>query len=129
MALRACLWFEARLLPLRIGQRRLDAVLAIADEEAPHLHSALAPAEICRLVKRATRHPLLMRNRRCLRQGVLGMRALRAAGHRPQLHFGVDPRSLDRPLPDAHCWIVLDEEVLMNPPDIGMVTIHRHAPQ
>jgi hypothetical protein len=64
-----------------------------------------------------------MRNRRCLRQGLLAYRYLRLAGFRPALHFGVDRRSLADPDIKAHCWLVLDGEAILNPPDPSMVTV------
>jgi hypothetical protein len=70
-----------------------------------------------------------MRDRRCLREGLLAYRFLRSAGYSPDLVFGVDPRSLDGPKPDAHCWIRLDGRDVFNPPKQPMTIVLRHAAQ
>mgnify|MGYP003678515736 CR=1 FL=1 len=64
-----------------------------------------------------------MRSRRCLRQGVLGFRYLRLAGHDPKLHFAVAPASINTPQPRAHCWISLDGETVLNPPSEPMIDL------
>ncbi|HEX6000466.1 MAG TPA: lasso peptide biosynthesis B2 protein, partial [Hyphomicrobiaceae bacterium] len=74
-------------------------------------------------VKRATRRPWLMRDRPCLRQGLLAMRFLRLAGYRPVLHFAIDRTSVSRDVLSAHCWVSLDGEVLLNPATPSMVEI------
>ncbi len=83
------------------------------------------PAElILAAVTRACRRPRLMRDRRCLREGLLAFRFLCAAGYRPRLHFGVDRASAGRARMAAHCWITLDGAVVLNPPLPGHVEMH-----
>lgn len=128
MALDRRAWWEARLLPVRIAGRDLSGILRLADRPlACFCGAGLSEAAILAAVVRATRKPWLMRNRRCLRQAVLAYRLLRGAGYRPELHFGVDARSLDTASPRAHCWIVLDGRVALNPPEPGMVTVLCHS--
>jgi hypothetical protein len=64
-----------------------------------------------------------MRDRRCLREGLLAFRFLSMAGYRPVLRFGVERTSLNRSSLSAHCWIELDQTVILNPPTPGMVEI------
>ena len=74
-------------------------------------------------MKRATRRPWLMRDRPCLRQGLLAMRFLRLAGYRPVLHFALDRTSVASSVLSAHCWVTLDGKVLLNPATPTMVEI------
>jgi hypothetical protein len=81
------------------------------------------PAAMLEAVRRVTHHPWGMRDRRCLRQGLLAYRYLSMAGLAPALHFGVDRNSISDPRISAHCWIVLDGKVVLNPPSQAMVTV------
>jgi hypothetical protein len=67
-----------------------------------------------------------MRDRRCLREGLLGHRFLRLAGFDPELRFGVDPKSLQTPRVSAHCWVCLDGRPVVSDSLPGMVEIYRH---
>jgi hypothetical protein len=49
-----------------------------------------------------------MRDRPCLREGLLAYRFLAEAGYRPRLHFGVDPGIMASASTVAHCWVTLD---------------------
>lgn len=80
--------------------------------------------DIAHWVLRATRKPWLMRDRRCLRQGLLGTRFMRMAGHDAELHFGVDQKSLSEPAVSAHCWVVVDGVSVLNDIHEGMVPIY-----
>jgi hypothetical protein len=120
---RLSLWTWARLLPLLVHNRSLGSVVALAHVGTDAPYRGLAPGYIVRRVRRATRRPRLMRDRPCLRQGLLAMRFLRLAGHRPVLHFGVDRTSVARGVLSAHCWVTLDGEVILNPADPAMVEI------
>mgnify|MGYP002403600565 CR=1 FL=1 len=114
-------------MPFRIGNRPMAEVLAIADGPVLPGLSGLNPASIARHVRRTTRRPWLMAKRPCLREGVLAYRFLRAAGFEPELHFGVDRDSIDEPAIRAHCWVVLDGEIVLNPPAATMMTVLRHT--
>ncbi|WP_439575698.1 lasso peptide biosynthesis B2 protein [Phreatobacter sp.] len=126
--MRRLIWWQARLLPIIIRGRDLQSVLSYA-EIAPDPAFAGLPAEaIAGWVTAATRRPWLMRDRRCLRQGLLGMRFMRLAGHAPELHFGIDPRSLSQPVLAAHCWIVLAGRPVLNDILDGMEPLYVWRP-
>jgi hypothetical protein len=119
---RIALWCHARSMPLRVtADRPLAWVLSFADR-APSAAYAGLPAEyILENVARVTRRPYFMRGRRCLRQGLLAFRFMKAAGHDVELHFGID-RTRRQDI-RAHCWIVHDGRVVLNPPDADTQTI------
>ncbi len=82
------------------------------------------PAEqIIDFVKQAARRPWFMRDRRCLREGLLAFRYLSLAGHRPELHFSIAPSSLTASRPRAHCRVVLDGKTVLNPCPEPMVDL------
>ncbi|WP_425265687.1 lasso peptide biosynthesis B2 protein [Terrihabitans rhizophilus] len=127
LLLRLFVWCEARSLPVRLRNRPLVDVLRIADSPPFIDLSGVPQHDLLNLVVRTTRRPWTMRHRRCLRQGVLGYRLLRAAGETPELVFGVDPSSIEAPIVRAHCWVVSRGEVVLNPPEPGLVTVLRHT--
>jgi hypothetical protein len=114
---------KSRLMPLIVRDRPLDAVLAAAEPASARTYRGLAPEYVIDHVERATRHPWFMRDRRCLRQGLLAYHFLAAAGYRPALHFGVDRASITSVRLRAHCWVVLAGAVILNPPDGTTQTI------
>jgi hypothetical protein len=116
-------WLAARLMPLRIAGMEMGPLLAAYDPGPATGRCELPPSEIVALVQRMTRHPWTMRNRRCLRQGLLAFRYLTLAGYRPELHFAIDRASLSAARPMAHCWIELDGRPMLNPPSPTMVTL------
>src|SRR5262245_21877087 len=122
MRFRVALWWDARLLPLRVGQLPLESVLALA-RPGSRRYRGLPLAYIVRHVRRTLRRPLLMRDRRCLREGLLACRYLAAAGYEPELHFGIDQTSARGPGVEAHCWVVHQGEAVLNPPQTNMVPI------
>ncbi|MCL4766616.1 MAG: lasso peptide biosynthesis B2 protein [Hyphomicrobiaceae bacterium] len=121
---RLALWCWARLVPALAWKRNLNSLLALAaDPGSASPYRGLAPDYTARRVKRAVRRPWLMRDRPCLREGVLAMRFLRLAGYRPELHFAVDRTSVVREVLSAHCWVVLDGRPLLNAPTASMVEV------
>src|SRR5690349_15094261 len=106
LVFRADLWLWARLLPVLAFRRDLPSLLAFACSRTGRPYIGFAPAYVAKRVKRVVRKPWLMRNRQCLREGVLAYRFLRQAGHEPRLHFGIDRKSLNQSLVAAHCWVV-----------------------
>jgi hypothetical protein len=119
----ANLWLAARLLPF-FANARLDRILARATPgPALHAYGHLSAADIVKAVKRAGRRPIRMRDRRCLREGLLGFHYLSLAGHRPVLHFGLQPRTLAGGRPQAHCWITLAGISVLNPAPPGMIEL------
>ena len=124
---RIALWCDARLLPFRIWRERpLAEVLSLARPPRRVSYAGLPIAYILKRVMRTTRRPILMRDRRCLRQGILAYRFMAAAGYKSELHFGVDRTSLGGSL-KAHCWLVHGGETVLNPPDPATVEIFVHG--
>lgn len=123
--LRLELFWRARLLPLHLPRDLpFERMLALATppEGAP-LRGLPAP-EIAARVHRALQRPILMRDRRCLREGVLCFRFLRAAGFDPRLHFGVDPSLVQGRRFSAHCWVTLEGTILAGDIGVPMVALH-----
>ncbi len=120
------LWVASRLLPLQVRQNPLGTVLRLANPVHPGRYTGLPREYIAKWVLKITRHPWLMRNRRCLRQGLLGSRFLAEAGYKPQLHFGVSPDSLSKDRVSAHCWVCVDEIPVINDRLDGMDVLYTH---
>ncbi|MDN2581230.1 lasso peptide biosynthesis B2 protein [Aquibium sp. ELW1220] len=120
----ASVWIAARLLPACVGSSELDRLLAMATPPpGTSAYREFSARAIVSAVKRAARRPWVMRDRRCLREGLLAFRYLSLAGHRPLLHFALEPASLKDRKMSAHCWVTVDDEVLMNPPTPTMMTL------
>lgn len=119
------LWLDAKLIPFQLSKKadmaRLKRLLCTAPFLAPP--ETLHPQELIRHVKRVTHHPWLMRDRRCLRQGVLAYRYLAALGHDPEIHFGIKPSSLHEGITVAHCWVTINDLPVMNDKWDGMQTL------
>ncbi|MEM9678360.1 MAG: lasso peptide biosynthesis B2 protein [Pseudomonadota bacterium] len=126
LALKAEIWLRARFLPLQIRNHALGEVLALADAKPASRLQGTDWELICKYAWRLTRNPLLMRNRQCLRTGVLGYAMLRRAGYEPQLWFGIDNASLNEPAIEAHCWVVLDGDSVIDQKNENMTVIHVH---
>lgn len=125
---RVALWLNARLLPLQLWRdRQLKDVLSLAEAAPGGRYAGLSETYVLKRILRTTRRPILMRDRRCLRQGLLAFKFMNAAGHKSELHFGVDRGSLAG-LVTAHCWLVHNGKVVLNPPDPGIVPILIHSP-
>lgn len=112
-------------IPIVARDSNLSAVLARTAPPAKRPFQGFSPSTIWRCCHKAVKRPWLMRDRPCLREGLLLNRFLVMAGHDPTLHFGVDKTSLNTPAIRAHCWIRLGDRVF-NPPDESMVEIHTH---
>ena len=123
---RLTLWWSARILPIQIGDRTLSDVLQLARHDNLAPFHGLPLAYILKRVRRTVRRPLLMRDRKCLREGLLAFQFLSAAGYKPELHFGVDQTSLSGPSVKAHCWVVHNQKAMLNPPNENMVPILIH---
>ena len=48
-------------------------------------------------------------------------------GFRPELHFGVDPVSMNADRLMAHCWVCLDGKPVLSDRQPGMATIYVHT--
>ena len=122
---RIALWCQARTMPIRVTpSRTLAWVLSFADRAPSATYAGLSTEYILMHVARVTRRPYLMRERRCLRQGLLAFRFMKAAGHDVALHFGID--RTHRQDIRAHCWIVHNGRVVLNPPDADTQPIFVH---
>lgn len=121
---RAELWLWSKTLPIRCRKSRDFAdILRIADAGASRRYAGLAAAYIAKRAKRAARRPWAMRDRRCLREGILTYRFLTLAGVPATIHFGVDRTSIGKAKLAAHCWVSGDDMPVLNPPEPSMVTI------
>jgi hypothetical protein len=123
---RAHLWLSARLMPAFVGRRDFAGVLKLAPLQSSTPYRDLPWTYIVHRVNRTVRRPWFMRDRRCLREGLLGFRFLRMAGLDPDLHFGVDAKSMHEPRLSAHCWVCLDGKPVVSDSQPGMVEIYRH---
>lgn len=124
--LNAEMWIAARCLPVAIFFRNFSEILKYADTKACNRYIGISANQIASAAIKVIRRPWIMRERRCLRQGLIGYRYLRKAGYKPQLHFGIDPGSIDQEHISAHCWVVLDGQPVVNDALQGMSTIHIH---
>lgn len=120
------LWVRARLLPLQIRRRSLSAILQSAEPAETVTYRGLEAGYIVRRVRKSLRRPIQMRDRRCLREGLLAYRFLRQAGFLAELVFAVDNSSMLGSDPKAHCWVRLDGAAILNPPEPDMTTILCH---
>lgn len=123
---RCHLWASARLMPVLVRNRSFEEVLKWAPLDSSTPYRGLPSAYIVARVNRTVRHPWLMRDRRCLREGLLGHRFLRLAGFDPDLRFGVDAKSMQAQHLSAHCWVCLDGRPVVSDSLPGMVEIYRH---
>jgi hypothetical protein len=118
------LWLAARLLTFFSKGRPLDEMLRRATPgPGTRAYAELPPAYIVAAVKASVARPWRMRGRRCLREGLLAFYYLRLAGHKPVLHFGLVPRTISTPRPRAHCWISLNGQTVLNPPQEPMLDL------
>jgi hypothetical protein len=120
------LWLNARLMPWRIRGLSLDRLIALYEPGRSGGFIGLKPTFVIDAVRRVTHHPWAMRDRRCLRQGLLAYYYLVKAGFKPELCFGVDRQSIGNQRLSAHCWVALDGENVLNPPGETMVSIFRY---
>jgi hypothetical protein len=109
------LWIWARLLPLLAWNRGLRSVVRLTEVGTRVPYRGFAAGYIVRSVERVTCRPMLMRDRPCLRRGLLATRFLRLAGYRPALHFAVDRTSVSKSVLSGHCWITLSGELMLSP--------------
>ena len=128
MRFRMALWCAARSMPFRAWSGRpLDSVLSLASPAGRAAYVGLSAEYVLHQVLAVTRRPYLMRERRCLRQGLLAYRFLAAAGHDIELHFGIDAASLHSNSLRAHCWVVHHGRIILNPPHPDTVVIFVHS--
>ena len=125
---RLSLWCEARSMPFRLTpDRPLSWVLSFANRSDGRRYHGLSTDYILKHVLDVTRRPYLMRDRRCLRQGLLAYQFLRRAGYDIELHFGIDRTHLAGGDMRAHCWIVRQGRAIFNEPpgDTQPLLVHR----
>jgi hypothetical protein len=120
---RVDLWLAARSLPWRVAGKTFEQILALASPKGRVDYAGLPVDYVSRRVHKAVRHPWLMRERRCLREGLLGFEFLRRSGYSPELHFAVDPSSVPTDRISAHCWVCLDGKPVVGDRQGDQVTI------
>ena len=116
-------WVAARTLPFDIYRRSLAEILQWLQHSRASSYPGLSIEYVVACVRRSVRRPFVMRDRRCLREGLLAYRFLRAAGYAPNLHFGIDRSTLSGASLTAHCWVVCDGKIVLNSPGADMVQI------
>jgi hypothetical protein len=117
---RTSLWLSARLLPFRVRHRPLNEILTLLQPGNAQPYRGLPLAYIVKRICRTVRRPVLMRDRRCLREGLLAFQFLQAAGYKAELHFGIDTTTVATPDLQAHCWIVCNSETVLNAPGLNI---------
>jgi hypothetical protein len=120
---RVSLWLWAKLLPFMAYGRALTPLVELARAPGARPYQGFAAGYVLRRVKRACRRPWLMRDRQCLREGLLAWRFLSLAGHAPVLRFGVEKRGVAHGRLSAHCWVEVGGEIVLNAPLPGMVEV------
>ena len=112
------------MLPPIAARGPLERLLGFATPGgATPAYASLSVSEILTAVKNVSARPWVMREQRCLREGLLAFRFLALAGYRPVLHFGVAPETAKSNHPRAHCWISLDGKAIFNPPTEPMLNL------
>ncbi len=123
-ALGAEMWLWARMLPFLCPKTKaFGDILRLSTAGPSRRYRGIPVDEIARRAKHASRHPWLMRDRRCLREGILAFRFLTLADIPAKIHFAVDRSSIDAPVLAAHCWVTVADKPIINPPTPSMVTI------
>ena len=120
---RTSLWLWARLIPFLAWRVDLPTVLARVAPGRRMPYRGLPARLIAYRAKRAVRRPRVMADRPCLREGLLANRFLRLAGYQPEIHFGVERSSLGKQVLQAHCWIVLGGQTILNEPRKEMILV------
>lgn len=120
------LWLAARSLPWRVAGKSFEQILGLASPQGGTDYAGLPVDYISRRVRRSVRRPWLMRDRRCLREGLLGFEFLSRSGYSPELHFAVDSNSLSSERISAHCWVCLDGKPVVGDRQGDQVTIFIH---
>lgn len=115
------------MLPIQVQGRSLDEVLRLAQPSSSQsINLGFSPETLAAKVRRIVKHPLLMRDRRCLREGLLTYKVLAEAGWQPRLHFGLEPGAAQSPSIKAHCWVTLDDRIVAGASDTEYVEILVH---
>lgn len=120
---RVALFCWARLLPILAYRRDLKSLVDLADPPDRTPYAGLSSGAVVGHVRRTTHRRWFMRDRPCLRDGVLAFRFLKLAGFEPEVHFGIDRTSVAQDRLSAHCWVVVDGIVVLNPPVPSMLEI------
>ncbi len=123
------LWVRARLMPFQVSRDSFEKALKLATSNRRAFYSGLPVSYITDRVVQTARRPWLMRDRRCLRLGLLGFRFLREAGHDPRLCFGVNPGSITDTKLAAHCWIDINGKTVLGMPETPLVTVYTYPEQ
>ena len=119
-------WLSTRILPFRLRGKAFNEILRDYPDAAAARYPRFPVDFIARTVRKAARNPLLMRDRRCLRTGLVGFDYFYRCGYSPELHFAVDSGSLNADRLSAHCWVTVDGHEVVNRRNSGQVTIYVH---
>ncbi len=112
-------------IPLLARDANLTRLLARSTPPSRRPYAGFSAGTIWRCCHRAVKRPILMRDRPCLREGLLLNRFLILTGRNPVIHFGVDRASVGGPRIKAHCWVAQGDRVF-NPPSPSMIEILEH---
>lgn len=118
------IWLSARILPFAIANKSFNEVTKYTQAEKSKTFSGVSSEKIASYIIKVTKKPWLMRDRRCLRQGILGMQFLSKSGYNPVLKFGVDVKSISSDKLKAHCWVEIEGKAVLNDQLDNMITIY-----
>lgn len=118
------IWFATITVPFWLYKKDFASTLKYFDVKSDQRFDNIDQALICNCIVITTRKPWLMRDRRCLRQGLLAMRFLKKASFEPTIHFGVDINTMSSPSLSAHCWVEIKNTPVMNDILEEMIIVH-----
>ena len=123
-----CVRLWALKIPYLAKTDKLDILISKCEPNNTNPFLGIPASRIRRRVRQATRRPYFMRQRRCLRDGLLLYRFLTLAGYHPTIHFGIDRTSIQNEIMSAHCWVKCDDEIFL-PPDENTIEIVQYSKQ
>jgi len=118
------IWLATITLPFWLYKKDFAATLKYFDVNSDDKFKNIDQTLIYNCIGLTTKKPWLMRDRRCLRQGLLAMRFLKKASFEPTIHFGVDMNTMSSPSLSAHCWVEINNIPVMNDILEDMIIVH-----
>ena len=107
------------------GLKQILRVLTPPDRCEPY--KGIPAEKICDVVEDRLKKPLLMKRRKCLRNGFMLFHFFCLAGLPAVLHIGVfEPKEYNKKMA-AHCWVTCHGQSLSPEPqeDVAVVLAHR----